>query len=468
MNLVSYGAAQTVTGSRHLLSVNGYRILLDCGFFQGRRKDTYEQNLNFPFNPKTIDAVVLSHAHIDHSANLPNLVKQGFEGRIHSTAATAHLADIMLRDTAHILEYDVQYVNKKRKKRGEPPVEPIYSKVDAERAGWHFTGHPYDTPFEVVPGVTATLVDAGHILGSAGVVLDIDEKGKHTRIMFSGDIGRVDMPILRDPVLPEDVDALLMECTYGDKLHDEPDIAYAALKEVLNRTIRRGGKVIIPAFAVGRTQTLVYFIHQMFARGEVPEVPVYVDSPLAINVTDIFRQHTDCYDEEILDFMREEVHGSAFGFDMLSYTRSVEESKAINREKGSSIIISASGMAEAGRILHHLKNNVEDGRNTVLITSWVAPHTLARRLLEGHEKVRIFGEQYRVRAEVAEIDGFSAHADQASLVRYAQAAGERLKKVVLVHGEEDAAEALMEKMAEAGLPEVVFPEQGERVDIPLS
>jgi metallo-beta-lactamase family protein len=468
MNLISYGAAQTVTGSRHLLSINGSRILLDCGFFQGRRKDTYEENLNFPFNPKTVDAVLLSHAHIDHSANLPNLVKQGFEGRIHSTAATAHLADIMLRDTAHILEYDVQFMNKKLKKRGEPPVEPIYSREDAERVGWYFTGHPYDTPFEVVPGVTATLVDAGHILGSAGIVLDIEEKGKHTRVMFSGDIGRMELPILRDPVLPEDVDVLIMECTYGDKLHDDPDLAYDALREVLNRTIKRGGKVIIPAFAVGRTQTLVYYIHQMFLRGEVPEVPVYVDSPLAINVTDIFRQHTDCFDDEILTFMRHEVRGGAFGFDMLSYTRSVEESKAINKEKGSSIIISASGMAEAGRILHHLRNNIENGRNTVLITSWVAPHTLARRLLEGNETVRIFGEEHQVRAEVVEIDGFSAHADQALLVEYAQAAGKRLKKIVLVHGEPDAAEALMVKMKEAGLPEVIYPQPGQKVDIPLS
>jgi len=467
MNLVCFGAAKTVTGSRHMLSINGYRILLDCGFYQGRRKDTYEQNLNFPFNPKTVDAVLLSHAHIDHSANLPNLVKQGFEGRIHTTPATAHLADIMLRDTAHILEYDVQYVNKKRKKRGKPPVEPIYTMEDAERAGYFFSAHHYNTPFEVVPGVTAELVDAGHILGSAGIILDIEEKGKRSRVMFSGDIGRRDLPILRDPVLPQDVDVLIMECTYGDKLHDEPDKAYDALRDVLNETIKRGGKVIIPAFAVGRTQTLVYFIHQMFHRGEVPEVPVYVDSPLAINVTDIFRQHTECYDREIFDFMRNEVHGEAFGFHRLSYTRTVEESKAINKSREPSIIISASGMAEAGRILHHLKNNVENGKNTILITSWVAPHTLARRLLEGNKEVRIFGENHRVRADVVEIDGFSAHADQALLVEYARAAGERLKKIVLVHGEEDAAEALMGKMKEAGLPEAIYPEQGERIDLPL-
>ncbi|MBN1266051.1 MAG: MBL fold metallo-hydrolase [Anaerolineales bacterium] len=467
MNLVSFGAAQTVTGSRHMLSINGYRLLLDCGFYQGRRKDTYEQNLNFPFNPKTVDAVLLSHAHIDHSANLPNLVKQGFEGRIHTTAATAHLADIMLRDTAHILEYDVEYLNKKRKKRGEPPVEPIYTMEDAERAGWHFSSHAYNAPFEVVPGVTAELVDAGHILGSAGIVLDIDDKGKHSRVMFSGDIGRRDMPILRDPVLPKDVDTLIMECTYGDRLHEDPEQAYEALRTVLNRTIQSGGKIIIPAFAVGRTQTLVYYIHQMFLREEIPEVPVYVDSPLAINVTDIFRQHTECYDQEIFDFMRKEVHGGAFGFHLLSYTRTVEESKAINKSDEPAIIISASGMAEAGRILHHLKNNIEEERNTILITSWVAPHTLARRLLEGNKTVRIFGEEYPVRADVVEINGFSAHADQAFLIEYAKAAGDRLKKIVLVHGEEDAAKALMDKMKEAGLPEVIYPGQGERVELPL-
>jgi len=466
MNLGCFGAAQTVTGSRHLLSINGHRLLLDCGFFQGRRADTYEQNLNFAFNPNTVDAVLLSHAHIDHSGNLPNLVKQGFEGHIHTTAATAHMADIMLRDTAHILGYDIEYVNRKRAKRGEPPVEPIYTMADAEKAGWHLTAHPYDEPFDVVPNVTARLVDAGHILGSAGIVLDIEEKGRQSRVMFSGDIGRRDLPILRDPVLPHDVDTLIMECTYGDRLHDEPEKAYEELREVLSRTIRRGGKVIIPAFAVGRTQTLVYYLHQMFHRGEVPEVPVFVDSPLAINVTEIFRQHTECYDQEIRDFMRNEVHRGAFGFDRLSYTRTVEESKAINKLKEPSIIISASGMAEAGRILHHLKNNIEESRNTGLITSWVAPHTLARRLLENSKTVRIFGEEYSVRAEVAAINGFSAHADQAHLVEYARAAGERLKKIVLVPGEEQAAEALMVKMKEAGLPEVVYPERGEWVEFP--
>jgi len=463
MNITFHGAAQTVTGSRHLLSLNDHQLLLDCGLFQGRRKDTYSRNLNFPFDVPALDAAILSHAHIDHSGNLPNLVKQGYPGSINATSATAHLAGVMLRDSGHIQESDVKFVNKRRAKRGEAPIEPLYTIADAATAAEQFVQRDYDAQFEAVPGAIATLVEAGHILGSAGVILDLEENGRKVRLMFSGDIGRADLPIVRDPVLPKDVDYLIMESTYGDRSHDSSVQAYDELQAVLSRTIERGGKIIIPSFAVGRTQTLVYYLHQMIDRHEIPRIKVFVDSPLAVNVTDIFRDHPECFDEEATNFMLADPHGSALGFDLLTYTRSVDESKAINFIDDPVIIISASGMAETGRILHHLRNNIEDERNTVLITSWMA--TLGRRLSEGKKRIKIFGEEHKVRAEVASINGLSAHADQPHLIEYALASKDTLKGVFLVHGEEGPALALMEKLKQAGLNEVHYPELGESVDI---
>lgn len=464
MNITFHGAAQTVTGSRHLISLNGHHLLLDCGLYQGRRKETYQRNLNFPFDPTDVDAVILSHAHIDHIGNLPNLVRQGYESPIHATYATTHLTDIMLRDSGHIQESDVEFLNKRRARRGKPPIEPLYTKEDAKQVAQYLVRQDYKYSFEPVPGVVATLVDAGHILGSAGVILELEEHGRKVRLMFSGDIGRLDLPILRDPVLPEDVDYLIMECTYGDRSHDPPDQAYEALQEVITRTVDREGKVIIPAFAVGRTQTLVYYLHQMIEKGDIPRIPVFVDSPLAINVTDIFRAHPECYDQEMLVFMQEQ-YGSAFGFDLLSYTRSVQESKAINMLDGPAVIISASGMAEVGRILHHLRNNIGDSRNTILITSWMAPHTLGRRLSEGQKRVKIFGEKHKVRAEVACINGLSAHGGQDYLLTYALATRNRVQQIFLVHGEPRAAMALTEKLAEVGLAQVHYPAIGDQVEI---
>ncbi len=465
MNITFHGAARTVTGSRHLLSLNDHQLLLDCGLFQGRRKDTYTRNLNFPFDVTALDAVILSHAHIDHSGNLPNLVKQGYPGSINATSATTHLAGVMLRDSGHIQESDVKFVNKRRSKRGEAPIEPLYTIADAATAAEQFIQRDYDAQFEVVPGAIATLVEAGHILGSAGVILDLEENGRKVRLMFSGDIGRADLPIVRDPVLPKDVDYLIMESTYGDRSHDSSGRAYDELQAVLSRTIERGGKVIIPSFAVGRTQTLVYYLHQMIDRHEIPRIKVFVDSPLAVNVTDIFRDHPECFDEEATNFMLADLHGAALGFDLLTYTRSVDESKAINFIDDPVIIISASGMAETGRILHHLRNNIEDERNTVLITSWMAPHTLGRRLSEGKKRIKIFGEEHKVRAEVASINGLSAHADQPLLIEYALASKDTLKGVFLVHGEEGPALTLMEKLKQAGLQDVHYPELGESVEI---
>lgn len=465
MKISFHGAAQTVTGSQHLISVNGKNLLLDCGLYQGRRKKTYERNLNFPFEPREIDAVILSHAHIDHSGNLPNLVKQGYDGPIYTTPPSKHLTDIMTRDSGHIQEYDTQFINKKRARKGEPLIEPLYTVNDAVRAAWQLVGIEYDRPFEPISGVTARLVEAGHILGSAAVVLEIEEKGQNYRVMFSGDIGRSDLPLIRDPVLPKDIDYLIMECTYGDRPHVSALNAYEELQEIIKTTVDRGGKVIIPAFAVGRTQSLVYFLHQMIDAGDIPRLPVFVDSPLAINVTDIFRQHSECFDVETLEFMRNDPHGTALGFELLNYTRTVEESKAINEIEGPTVIISASGMAETGRILHHLRNNIHDPRNTVLITSWMAPHTLGRRLIEGVKNIKIFGEEHKVQAQVASINGLSAHAGQNGLLQYASAVKGRVKGIFLVHGEEKPAAALMELLAESGIDQVAFPELGTEFQV---
>jgi metallo-beta-lactamase family protein len=465
MKITFHGAAQTVTGSRHLISINGKHLLLDCGLYQGRRKETYERNLEFPFDPSNVDAVILSHAHIDHSGNIPNMVRQGYEGPIYATYPTKHLTDIMMRDSGHIQEYDAQFVNKRRSRQGKPLIEPLYTIQDAMRAAWQLVGVEYEQTFEPIPGVKAELVEAGHILGSAGVVLELEENGHKVRLMFSGDIGRFDLPLLKDPVLPENVDYLIMESTYGDKSHSPPNQAYEELHRIVQGTIQRGGKLIIPSFAVGRTQTLVYYLHQMIDKGDIPKLPVFVDSPLAINVTDIFRQHSECFDAETLAFLSQDPHGTAFGFDLLRYTRSVEESKSINTYEGPVVIISASGMAENGRILHHLRNNIDNPKNTILITSWMAPHTLGRRLLEGHNTVKIFGEKHSVQAEVENLDGLSAHAGQSALFDYATAVKGRVKQVFLVHGEEKPAQTLIQKLSTAGMDEVHFPEMGEEVEI---
>ena len=461
MKFIPHGAAQTVTGSKHIIEVNGKRIMLECGLFQGKRQKTYDYNLNFDFDPQSIDAVILSHAHIDHSGNLPNLVKKGFKGQIFATHATRDLAEIMLKDSGHIHEYDAGYVNKKRRKQGLPQVEPLYTIRDAERTIPLFTPIPYDQPFEPVPGVAARFIEAGHILGSAAILLDLEEARNKVRLWFSGDIGRPDMPLLRDPVLPVDygVDYLVMECTYGDRPHDDISRAFEEFQAVVERTIRRGGKVIIPAFSVGRTQTLVYCLNELMSAGDLPKVPVIVDSPLAVAASDIYRRHPECFDQETWDFITK-YRAPALDFDQLTYTRSVEESKALNERKEPMIIISASGMVEAGRILHHIKNNIDDERNTILIVSWQAPYTLGRRLAERQRNVRIFGEDYYRRAAVETINGLSAHAGQALLVDYARSVAGQAKRVILIHGEPVAAAALQEKLRLIkDMPPVHFPKR---------
>jgi len=464
MRINFHGAAHTVTGSQHLLEINGKILLLDCGLYQGRRADTYERNLNFQFNPRKVDAVILSHAHIDHAGNLPNLVKQGYEGHIFATHATKDLASLMISDSGHIQEADAQFVNKKRAGRGEPPIEPLYTKEDAEAVAAMFAGRHYEETFEPFPGVIARFHEAGHILGSASVSLEIEEKGKKIRFWFSGDIGRYKLPLLRDPVLPTEVDYMIMESTYGDKSHHDPELAYKEFRTVVKRTLERGGKVIVPAFAVGRTQELVYDLNQMMYNGDVPRVPVYVDSPLAVNATDVFKRHLECFDDETAKFVAEARH-PALDFKMLNYVRSVEESKALNERTDPIIIISASGMAEAGRILHHIKNNIEDPKNTICIVSWQAPYTLGRRLADREEDVRIYGETYKRKCDIATIGGLSGHAGQDLLVKYATGVKGSVKDIFLVHGEEKQAMMLKGLLKEQKMDRVYYPDLHDKVDL---
>ena len=464
MKIHFYGAAHTVTGSMHLLEVNGSRILLECGLYQGRRQESFQRNRNLPFDASQIDTMVLSHAHIDHSGNIPNLVRSGFQGNIHCTFATRDLCSIMLRDSAHIMDADVKYMNKKRRRKHLPPLEPIYTADDAIASLGHFVSMDYGRHSWIAPGVELTLYDAGHILGSALVVLDITEDGHKFRLMFTGDLGRFDLPILRDPQVVPDVDYLISESTYGARLHGSTLDAEIELRRVVNQTHDRGGKVIIPAFSVGRTQEIVYALHRLHNAGDIPELPIFVDSPLAINATEVFRLHPEYYDKETREFMQK--YRDPFGFGRLRYVRRVEDSKAINDMHQPMIIISASGMCEAGRILHHLKNNIEDPRNTVLIVGFQAEHTLGRRIVERRETVPIFGDSYRLNARVECIDGYSAHADRDELLGYVQQLNpRRIRRAFLVHGEDEALLSYQEGLRELGVRKIKIPKLGEEVTI---
>ncbi len=468
MKLEFWGAAQTVTGSMHLLKVNGCNILLDCGLYQGRRKKAFERNRNFPFDPKDIDVLILSHAHIDHTGNVPSLVRNGYRGPIWSTAATRDLCAIMLRDSAHIQESDVAYVNRKRAKRGQKPFEPLYTDADALKALTLFRSLGYNQWFEVGPGVRACYREAGHVLGSASVTLEIDEGGHSKRLVFSGDVGRKHLPILRDPAPVEKADFIIMESTYGLRYHESPDEAMAALKKAVLEAQDKRGKVIIPSFAVGRTQEIVYELHQLIDRGDIPAIDIYVDSPLAVNATEIFRLHPDVYDQETHDFLEASRSRDPFGFEGVTYIREASESKKLNHLDRPAVIISASGMCEAGRILHHLKNNIEDPRNTILFVGYQAAHTLGRKILEKAPVVSIFGDEYNVKANVVKIDGYSAHADRNGLLGWLRAAQESsptLQKLFLVHGEVEAAEALAKAAREQGMADVYVPARGQSFDL---
>jgi metallo-beta-lactamase family protein len=456
------GAAQTVTGSQHLLFINGKKILLDCGLYQGKRKEAFEINRTFKHSPSEIDVILLSHAHIDHCGKIPGLVKNGFNGPIYTTGATVDLCQIMLRDSAHLQERDIYVVNKIRKKQHKNPFEPLYNFDDVEKAMDQFIGVQYSRAIEVAPGVMATYWDAGHILGSAGILLEINENGKNYRIGFSGDIGRTNMPIIRNPNVLRDLDLLIMESTYGNRLHAVDDEVEEEVAKTVKSVVERGGKIIIPSFAVGRTQLLVYVLHKLFDQNRIPVIPIYVDSPLAVEATKVYQTHPECYDRETYRIFIQS-NQDPFGFGRLTYIKNVEQSKELNDKQEPCIIISASGMAEGGRVLHHLANNIENKKNLILFVGYAAAHTLARKIIDGETEVNIFGEPHKVKAEVKTMDYFSAHADQEELINYLKLNDKnRLRNIFLVHGEEAQALPLREKLLQKGFKNVNFPKSGEK------
>jgi metallo-beta-lactamase family protein len=446
MKIKFCGAAGTTTGSQHLLEVNGQRILLDCGLYQGHRKDAYERNKHFLYNPEELDAMVLSHAHIDHSGNLPNLCKQGYSGNIYATFATRDLCQIMLADSAHIQESDIDWLNKKRKKRGESGLEPLYRAQDAEACMRSFVTLGYHRPMQIARGVTLTFLDAGHILGAAQVQLDIKDEstGRSFRLLFSGDVGRGDNELLRDPEVARDVDYLLMESTYGGREHEKAPDATDSLASIIGTALERKGKIIIPSFAVERTQQLLYAFNQLFHEKRIPPIPIFVDSPLAVSATEVFRLHPECYNEEVYKYLFEK--RDPFGFEHLTLIREVARSKALNESEEPAIIISASGMCEAGRVLHHLRNNIEKASATVLFVGYCAENTLGWKIREGWEEVNIFGEPFKVRAKVEILDSFSGHADHSELIDYFSHMTGPKSKVWLVHGEPHRSEALCDAL----------------------
>ncbi len=460
--LLFHGAAGEVTGSMHMLRVNDRWVALDCGLFQGRRTESEEKNRAWPMPPKEISAVVLSHAHIDHIGRLPRLVKEGFDGAIFCTPATRDLAAVMLADSAYIQVEDVKYVNKKRARKNLPPVEALYDKGDALAAGELMFGMPNNRWFDVVPGLRARYREAGHMLGSAGVELEAREaNGPPLSIFFTGDVGRRHKPILRDPREFPQCDVLICESTYGGRVNETVHDAAERIAGVVRRTYDRGGKVLVPAFSVGRTQTIVYFLHRQMQAGLVPREPIFVDSPLALDATEVYRMHPECFDEEATALLDQT--GDLLGCVECTYVRSVAESKALHRRRQPCTIIAASGMCEAGRIRHHLKNNLTNPRNTVLVPGFQAEGTLGRRLVEGAEKVSIFHKSYRVRAEVVQINGFSAHADRNELDELLTPIARRVKRAFLVHGEPEQSAALAELMRERGFADVTAAKRGQRV-----
>jgi len=427
-----WGAARTVTGSMHLVEHQGKRLLLDCGMFQGRRAEARERNSRFPFAPKDIDAVVLSHAHIDHSGNLPNLVRQGFSGPIHCTPATADLIEVMLTDSAKIQEEDAEYLNR-HPRRGQRRIEPLYDTDDVVRTARLTRATGYNLKREILPGIEMSFVDAGHLLGSAMVSLEFKTEGAERTLTFTGDLGRRGLPILRDPAAVPPGELLISECTYGGRVHPPVDELTDELAEIVARTSQRGGKLLIPAFSLGRTQAVIYFLHLLIQAGRLPDIPIFVDSPLAANATEIFQLHPECYDAETTQLLQDKPE--LFGGKHVRYLRTPFESKRVNARQEPCIIIAASGMCETGRILHHLKHGVEDPRTTIAIIGYQAPNTLGRRLLERQPQVRIHDQLFDLKAEVVVLNGFSSHADHNDFMNFLGPLAATTKKVRLVHGE---------------------------------
>lgn len=459
MQITFWGAAQTVTGSQHWIEVASDQILLECGLFQGKRAESYAVNRQLPYDARAVDAALLSHAHIDHAGNIPNLTKSGFRGDVICTHATRDLCAVMLRDSGAIQEENVGYLNRHRK--SPQPLEPIYTLADAERSLRQFASYDYDRWITITPHARAMFGDAGHMLGSAWVLLELTEGARVVRPCFSGDLGRRGLPILRDPAAMPEADYLILESTYGDRSHPPVNEATPDLQRAISDAVARRGKVVIPAFAVGRTQEIVYRLNDLVNRGDLPNVPVFVDSPLAMNVTEAFRTHPECYDDETKRMLIEDADGSVFGFRRLTYIRRVEDSKALNDLDGPAVIISASGMAEHGRVLHHLRHTIEDPRNMILFVSFQAQDTLGRRILDGQRYVKILGDEFTVRAEVRRIEAFSGHADRNELLDWVRPQARRLRGVFLVHGEIGPMRALAEGLADLGIANVRLPRRGE-------
>lgn len=460
------GAAQQVTGSMHLVRTSRATVLLDCGLYQGRRGEARALNQNLPIDAHALDAVVLSHAHMDHSGALPLLVRRGYQGSIYATPATRDLCAAMLEDSAMIQAADARHINKLIDRGGADMerVEPLYDEEDVIRTLGQFAGLSYHRKQVIAPGVTLSFLDAGHVLGSAICLLDVEEAGQTKRLCFTGDLGRKDMPILRDPEVPSGVHALISESTYGDRLHAPIQEVGDELGEVIRRTHARGGKVVIPAFALERAQEIVFALKKLATEGKIPRIPVYVDSPLTVKITDVFKLHPECYDAETRALLRK---NSPFDFEELKYTPDREASKAIDASPEPCVIISASGMCEAGRILHHLKATIESDKNTIVIAGFQAQHTLGRRLVEKRTRVKIFGVERDRRAEVVVLNGFSAHADQKDLVEFAcavRSAGE-LSEIALVHGEPKAQQVLRALLESKGFRNVRAPARGDKMTI---
>ncbi len=460
MRLRFLGGAEVVPGSQHMIEASGSRVLRDCGLYQGRRKIAAKINRNLGFDPLSLDSVVLSHAHVDHCGNLPSLAAAGYEGPIHATTATAKLCEIMLMDAAHIQEQDAKYLNQKSSRKGYPSVEPLYTSADAMAALQLFKSHRYHETLEVVPGISMDCLEAGHILGSELSVFTVEEDGRKVRVGFALDLGRHGLPIIRDPEIMGKVDVLVLESTYGNRYHGDIATADGKLARVINKTLDRGGKTLIPSFALERTQEILYHIAGLIREKKIPKIPVYVDSPMATAVTRVFARTNEFMDDEF-QALRET--GRVFEADWVHFVGSVKESKELCASKKPCIVISASGMCEHGRILHHLKAVIENPASTIAIVGYQAEHTLGRRLVEKQDVVRIFGDSYERRADVKVLNAFSAHADRNDLLEYVRAV--RPKRTYLVHGEWDARKALAETIREEGLSEVFLPVRGDEAEL---
>ena len=459
INLRFFGAAQTTTGSMHLIECNGRKILLDCGLLQGKRKESFEENRHLPFNPLDIDAIVLSHAHIDHCGKIPALVKQGYRGPIYATPATRDLADVLLRDSAFLQEKDVEFVNKRRARQGKNLFELLYDQADVETTVGLFKTIEYGVTREIAPGLKLTYNDAGHILGSATCTLDYDRGGKPRRLLFTGDLGQSNTPFLRNPVSIPDVDVLITESTYGDRNHPSRENIMGRIKDYIGFISQHKSKLIIPAFSVGRTQQILFVLNELIEHQVIPPIPVYVDSPLSQKATEIHRNHIECFNEKTQALLRS--GDDPFRFPGLRFTASVDDSKKLNDAKGPMIIISASGMCEGGRIQHHLANAISDPLNIILIAGFQAENTLGRQIVDGKPVVKIFGEEHELRATVFTINGLSAHADSTGLTQFASSLGSSVKQAFCVHGEPAYCEAHKKSLEGIGIPQVNIPVTGQ-------